>query len=372
MAKGEENEVYLSYISQMKKSDVNVVVFSGSRFWKLQFLDRVCKALESPYRSVTTDLKQRINSMRFRPLIHSHHVIDFEISKSFPKADAIILKDHFKKIPPGGILIIYLADYKAKRQFFKEFPAIRKNRSVITFEMEWLPVGAISDFYNKLAIEQGIAFSTTKARWSFTTRIGDHFDEVVPLLHHAGLLENPISEDTVKAVVPDYSTYSTLALFNCLAGLTKKRVPFQMLQDLLDGTGTATSVVNRAIEFFRLVMQAKTLKLKGVLRNGCIIRHREKIFKQLGITLSEPTLFSLTDFKISSYMEVADTLTLTEIIMIQLALEECLIIEDNGSRRTTDLALYATVSKILSRRGEDGIRSDFLPSKRRKTWQRKS
>lgn len=357
--KEREEEKYLSWVNDTKELNFPIYIISGDPFWKKETIDRMSESVGKRPEHVTDHLKKHFDKMRYKSLAGKKHFILFENKNNKLKEEDVKLLRYYLSDPSeNGILLISLKDWEEKRYFLNSFKMIKRSAKVKYFDMDYT-----SDYFNSLYIkerflEHQFSFESEKIRKKLIDNLVMNMSEFEDNLLTLESLETPVfSKEDIENSIEDYTDNNISKFYSALTKVNRKRVPFEILHDIL-GEGRAPLLVLKGIRnHFIYLYQAKYLMNRGILRMNDIEEEKKKIYISEGIIFSKPDIWELSRRRRNRFLEDSESLSIREIIYVLNLIERFTNKMRNrvGEKHVyneyiTESELFTCVIEIMNRR----------------------
>lgn len=363
--KAREKKLYEDFEKEIGEVSYPVYIISGEMYWKKYIVDNLSKVVGSRPVMFNDNVKDHLDKMRYRSLKRKKHFILFESKGGkLKEADFINLKEYLGNPSSNGILIIQLNDWKEKKAFLQNFRMITKSSKIKMFEMDYL-----SEYFKKLHIgnllnDAEITFENDKLRNEVIRNMSLSFEELEDNILTLKSYEREISKDDYQESIEKYSDNTLEKLYESLAFLNRKKVPYEIVKDLLE-EGTSPQMIIKGIEsYFNYLYQAKYYRVHGLLRPGDIEKDKRKLIDSLNLNFKGKSLFDLSKKKRTKFLESCADITIKEILQIQMFIEEAYTTNRVEKKVEEDIDvryiqfinkenLYRCLFNIMNRREEE-------------------
>lgn len=338
-----ERTKFNSWLAELNDIKYPIYIISGDHFWKKETIDKMSKTLGRRPESINENLKLYTDKMRYKSLSRKKHFILFESkNKKLKEDDFITMKQYFSEPSEDGVLVISLRDWEDKKYFLSAFKMIRKSTKIKYIEMDYM-----SDYFKELFLREKLklynfTIENEKVKTDLIKNLILKMSELEDNLMTLESLESPIiTKEDIKSVIEEYSDSNLTKLYDSLTKVNRKKVPFEVVNDLLSDGRPAINILKGIRNHFIYLYQAKYLKIRGILRVNDIEEEKIKIYKSEKILFKKPDLWELTKSRRNRYLEDCEEITLKEILQV-------LHLVDNH------------FNKIRIRKGEQYIYNEFV------------
>lgn len=301
-----------------------VYVMSGDEYWKKEMIDRMSASLGMFPTKVGEKLKVHTDKMRYRSIRRKMRFVLFESKNEIlRKEDMDTLTEYFSDPSQNGILIVSLKDRAEKNFFLRNFKMIKKSSKIKYYEMDF-----VSDYFKKLHVMKKLddytyKFESEKLRETTIKNLILRMDELVDNLEMLNALNAPIiGKDDVKSSIEEYSDNNMMKFYESLALLNRKKVPFVILNELLDDGVKPLSIMRGIRRHFQLLYQAKYLKLNGLLRANDVEEIKKDMYLDAGIIFKgNVNIWEISKGRRNRYLEECDKIMLKDILHVMALID---------------------------------------------------
>lgn len=362
--KSNEKTKYDNFLSDLEDLKFPIYILSGENYWKKHVLDKMSTIMGGRPDIIRENLKDFLDRIRFRSLKGRKHFYTYETKgNKMKESDFILLKSYLSNPSEFGVLVIQLKDWKEKQYFLKNFKMITKSNKIKFFDMDF-----VSDYFKKLHIldllnEEKIEFSNDKLRNDVIKNLGLNLSEVIDNILTLKSLEKVITKEDYEESIEKYNDNSIEKFYSSLSKLNRKKVPYEILKDLLDEGESPQKIMKGIENYFNLLYQAKYYRINGLLRPGDVESEKIKHIESLNLNFKGTDLLTISKNKRLKYLEDCADITLKEIIQVQLIIERSYhtnilekkvdeFIEKRYVKYLDKERLYSCVLNIMNRREE--------------------
>lgn len=302
-----------------------VYILSGEEYWKKEIVDRMSETLGKYPDKIGDKLRVQTDKMRYRSIRRKKHFVLFESkSEVISAADLETLDMYLNEPSDNGVLIISLKDRAEKRFFLRKFSMIKKSQKIKFFDMDY-----VSDYFKKLHVHKllesySYSFESEKLRETTIKNLILRMSALVDNLEMLEALNAPvIGKDDVKSCIEEYSDNNIMKFYESLSLLNRKRVPYNIMYELLDDGMKPASLMNGIRRHFTLLYQAKYLKLRGILRQDDLEDVKKEIYlKKSVIFKGKVDIWEISKSRRNRYLEECDKISLRDIVNVLLIIDQ--------------------------------------------------
>jgi DNA polymerase III delta subunit len=316
--KENEKNKFDNWIAEIKEMKHSIYIISGENFWKKETLDRMSKSVGKRPDSINENLKIFTDKMRYKSLSRKKHFVVFENkNKKLKEEDLTTLKQYFSDPSDDGILVISLKDWEDKKYFMNNFKMIKRSSKIKFFEFDYT-----SDYFKELFIRDKLkdfdfSFESEKVKNDLIRNLLLNMDELEDNFMTLESLESPIiTKEEIKFSIEEYSDNNLTKMYDSLTKVNRKKVPFEVLNELLSDGRTPITILKGIRTHFIYLYQAKYLKLRGILRSNDIEEEKIKLYKDEKLIFKTPDIWQLTKRRRNNFLDDCEELSLKEIIQV--------------------------------------------------------
>ena len=323
--KEDETEKFSSWLSEQSDPKFGVYIISGDQFWKNELIDGLSASLGRRPDIVGENLKVHTDRMRYRSIKRKKHFILFESKHDRLRSDDLeTLSLYFNEPSENGILVISLKDRDDKKYFLNSFRMIRSSRKIKFFEMDYVSMlFKTLTIYRKLE-EYPFKFENEKLKKAAIKNLAMNMGALLDNLDTLASLESPvIGKDELKLAIEDYTDSSTRRLHESLSLLNRKKVPYEVLEELLSEEVSPNLIMFGIKRHFTLLYQAKVLKMRGILRTDDNEDLKKDLYLNEGLIFSgKVDIWEIPKFLRDRYLDECEGITSKDIIWVLQKIDE--------------------------------------------------
>lgn len=341
--KEQEEEKYYEWVNDSEEIKYPIYVISGEPFWKKETIDRMSKSIGKRPEHVNENLKKYTDKMRYKSLASKKHFVLFENKNNrLRDSDYSTLRAYISEPSENGVLVISLKDWEEKRNFLNSFKMLRRSTKVKYFEMDFT-----SDHFKSLYVRECLqryeyVIENEKVRNDLIRNLIMNMGELEDNLLTLQSLDTPIiSKDDIKQSIEDYTDNNISKMYDSLAKVNRKKVPYEILNDLLSEGRQPLTILRGIRTHFNLLYQAKYLKIRGILRANDLEERKKEIYLSEGIIFTKPDIWEISKRRRNRLLDDCEELSIREIIYVLNLIE-------------------TYVTKIRSRSGDKYVYTEYI------------
>lgn len=362
MSKYKEKLEFSEWFSEIEDPKYPVYIISGGHHWTKEFMKNMKDKFNTDYRTINKDVKENTKLLNYKSLNKSKHLVMFESIDNITKKEMNELVEYIKKPSKHAIFVLSIRNWKEKREVLSQFRYLGNSKTIKYFELDFPSYRFMEAYIRHKSKEYGLKYASPDVFGYLFRRLHQSPENVVDNIHSLSVIGGAVTKEMVNEYTEDYSTYTYSKLYSALSKLNRKKVPYIAYNDLIDSGRKETTIMNNMRKHYDYLLQAKYLKLSGILRNNDIIDVKKHLYEKGDIKFNEDTdIFKLHEFRINYYLKESDSITLKEIINILQIIDynmpsiTFIRTEDNPNKRAkreSEIAPYKTLLEILNRRND--------------------
>lgn len=315
---------YSEWEDEMFHPKYLVYIISGESFWKKEFMQGLKKIFNTDYLILDKNLSSIIKKVKYRSLLVPKRLILFESINRISNTDLKDIEAYIKNPSKHAIVVISLTNIKDKQKLLSKFRYIHKSKVVKLFDLDYPSHQFLEGYADSVIKENNLQFSCLADKDFLLRRLIIEPSNIRNNVNTLKQLNCTIDKEIIKKYIADTSTYNYSKFYEVLTYLNRKKIPFITYNDLLEDVGNETYIMYNVRKYFLLLLQAKYLRLKGILIDDDIISKGKEVFDELNLEFkSEVNIWNENKYIINKLMKTAREIPLYDII-------HCLLILDAG------------------------------------------
>lgn len=293
-----------------------VYIISGGHHWTKEFMGAMKEKFKTDYEVISKKVKDNTKKLNYKSLGKRKHLMMFESIERISKEDMNELVEYIKKPSKHAIFVVSLRHWQEKRELMKNFRYIENSKTIKFFELDFPSRDFVKNFIRLTANNYGLNFDSQDTFNFLVRRLSQRPDTVVDNIYALSVIGKNVDKEMVKTYTEDYSSYNYDKLYDTLVKLNRKRVPFVSYNDLIEAGRNEVTILINTRKHFQYLLEAKYLKLGGILRNDDLIDIKKHLYDKGDIKFQKNNIWDLPEYKINYYLRQCDHISLKEIINI--------------------------------------------------------
>ena len=346
---------YEDWVREKNNPSYLVYIITGETIWKNDFMLGIKNHLGIDYTMIHKDVGDIIKKLKYRPLDRKKHVILFEPIGGISNSDFNSIEEYIKNPSKHALFVISITNYGDKKKILNKFKYIEKSKTVKFFDLDFPRSSFVRAYINDLIDNFKIQFKSKSDKDFLIRRLLPSPSDIKNELLTLKELGVVVDKETVKIYIEDKSSYNYERLYEVLSKLDRVKVPYITYSDLLEDGKKDITIMYNYRKFLELLLQAKYLRMEGILIDDDIISEGEKVFNEIGYNINnEISIWNESKYRINKLMRMSREVSLKDILKCMNIIDKNLppIANAKGGRivgYVDEGVVYKTFLEVLNR-----------------------